>query len=78
MKRDFVYPTVAGLRWQNANVTEKEARAVLKRLRGGQLRPTEYDRRLVFDTQPGEAWGRDPHSIKWYKIQPPPLDEPKK
>ena len=39
--------------------------------------PTEFDRRLVFDTQTGEAWGRDPSSIKWYKIQPPPLDEPK-
>ena len=33
VKRDFVYPTVAGLQWQNPNVTEKEARAVLKRLR---------------------------------------------
>lgn len=40
--------------------------------------PTEFDRRLVFDTQTGEAWGCDPSSIKWYKIQPPPLAGPKK
>lgn len=32
-KRDFVYPTVAGLRWQNPAVTEQEARAVLRKLR---------------------------------------------
>src|SRR5262245_23966752 len=33
INRDFVYPTVAGLRWQNPKVSEREAKAVLKKLR---------------------------------------------
>jgi DNA-binding IclR family transcriptional regulator len=33
LKRDFVYPTVAALRWQNPELSEAEAAAVLKRVR---------------------------------------------
>lgn len=30
---EYVYPTVAALRWQNPKLSEKEANAILKRLR---------------------------------------------
>lgn len=33
VKRDFVYPTVAGLRWQNPKLSEREAQAVLRKLK---------------------------------------------
>ena len=33
IKRDFVYPTVAVLRWQNPKVSEREAKAVLRKVR---------------------------------------------
>jgi DNA-binding IclR family transcriptional regulator len=33
VKRDFVYPTVEALRWQNPELSEGEARKVLRSLR---------------------------------------------
>ena len=33
LKRGFVYPTVAALQWQNPELSEAEAAAVLRRLR---------------------------------------------
>lgn len=33
VKGDFVYPTVAGLRWQNPKLSEREAQAVLRKLK---------------------------------------------
>jgi hypothetical protein len=33
VKNDFVYPTVAALRWQNPGLSEQEARKVLRSLR---------------------------------------------
>src|SRR3954464_8235092 len=32
-KNDFVYPTVAALRWQNPSLSEREAMGVLRKLR---------------------------------------------
>ena len=33
VKNDFVYPTVAALRWQNPSLSEAEAQRLLRRLR---------------------------------------------
>jgi DNA-binding MarR family transcriptional regulator len=33
VKNDFVYPTVAALRWQNPSLSEAEAQKILRRLR---------------------------------------------
>ena len=33
IRRDFVYPTLAALRWQNPAMTEREAKAILRKLR---------------------------------------------
>jgi DNA-binding IclR family transcriptional regulator len=33
LKSDFIYPTVAALRWQNPDLSEREAAALLRRLR---------------------------------------------
>jgi DNA-binding IclR family transcriptional regulator len=33
VKNDFVYPTVAALRWQNPELSEQEAKRIINRLR---------------------------------------------
>jgi hypothetical protein len=33
IKRDFIYPTVAALRWQNPSVSERTAKSILKSVR---------------------------------------------